>query len=126
MFCVKTVSSLPSQGRRNPGTGSMTILMLRIIPSRLITAQSCVMINVIRKSGPMIKIFNFYSKYRQSNVSMTPTQIHVDGCGFITRQDMETDVLITEELPTEPAQNDMNEIIDESDIVIAGFKPLEN
>ena len=57
---------------------------------------------------------------------MTPTQIHVDGCGFITRQDMETDVLITEELPTEPAQNDMNEIIDESDIVIAGFKPLEN
>ena len=57
---------------------------------------------------------------------MTPTQIHVDGCGFTTRQDMETDELITEELPTEPAQNDMNEIIDESDIVIAGFKPLEN
>ena len=43
-----------------------------------------------------------------------------------TRQDMEKDEPRREELPTEPAQNVMNEIIEESDFVIEGFEALEN
>jgi len=71
-------------------------------------------------------ILHFHSKYRQPNVSKTSTQVHVDGCGFTTRQDVEKDEQITEELPMEPAQNDVNEIIEESDIPIEGFEVLEN
>lgn len=39
---------------------------------------------------------------------------------------MEKDEPRREELPTEPAQNVMNEIIEESDFVIEGFEALEN
>ena len=50
-------------------------------------------------------ILHFHSKYRQPNVSKTSTQVHVDGCGFTTRQDVEKDEQITEELPMEPAMD---------------------
>ena len=59
------------------------------------------------------------------NIFNIPTQTHVEGCGFSTRQDLEiNEPQITEPL-TEPAQND-NEKIEENDIVIEGFEALEN
>ena len=59
------------------------------------------------------------------NVFNIPTQTHVEGCGFTTRQELETNELQITEPLTEPAQND-NEEIEESDIVIESFEALEN
>ena len=64
------------------------------------------------------------------NVFNIPTQTHVEGCGFTTRQDLETNEPQIPEPPlieplTEPSQND-NEEIEESDIVIESFEALEN
>ena len=53
---------------------------------------------------------------RQSNILKTPSKTHVDGCGYTFRQDLETNVR------TESVENDANEIIEESDILLEGFE----
>ena len=64
---------------------------------------------------------------------MTFSQTHVDGCGFRTRHDLETVELVKAESPPDTSESDLsnyncrrNEVIEESDIVIAGFETLEN
>ena len=118
-------------------TNMTIILMLRIIPSNIITAPNGLTQNVLRKRGPLTKPWvmthdiPWHSKYSLSNISLTPSKTCVDGCGFSTRLDLETAEPVKDESPSETSENDpsnyicrRDEVIEESDI--AGFETLEN
>ena len=99
--------------------------MRRIILSRPITATSYAMINASRKKGRMVVVHFVVSLVeinRQSNILKTPSKTHVDGCGYTFRQDLETNEPITTGTRTEAVENDANEIIEESDILLEGFE----
>ena len=77
------------------------------------------MINASRKKGQMVVVHFVVSLVeinRQSNILKTPSKTHVDGCGYTIFQDLETNAR------TESVENDANEIIEESDILLEGFE----